>query len=160
MVLFLFRKSIWNKALLTKWIWSFSFEKKLYGEKCPLLNLAPLSIYNWESFLGYSPKVHGSLSFSIEISFRKALWSSKPLHVIVCFCEDNWVGDDPLGVCYLELYVVSLKKKSTVVDCWDNVNQIWNLGLGRGICDCDLIGLVSLEREMEQVKSNGTSCLL
>lgn len=68
------------------------------------------------------------------------------------FWEDVWCDRDPLKDSFLDLYLISSKKDTSIHDCWDNSNQTWNLGIRRGLFDRELSSWADLIEKLDSVQ--------
>lgn len=49
--------------------------------------------------------------------------------------EDKWCGAEPLTTKFPDIYSIIIKKDVSIVDCWVNDQQTWDLGIRRPLFD-------------------------
>lgn len=52
--------------------------------------------------------------------------------------EDKWCGAEPLTTKFPDIYSIIIKKDVSIVDCWVNDQQTWDLGIRRPLFDREL----------------------
>lgn len=53
----------------------------------------------------------------------------------VRFWEDPWIDSVPLATSFPDLYTLSLKRNSSIAECWSAESSTWDLGLRRNFFD-------------------------
>ena len=127
-----------NQALLGKWLWRFATEQDALWRKVVALKYG-ISPGNWVSVIG-----HGPYGISLWKLIRKG-WEKFQGYIkfevgngnCICFWEDHWCGDRPLGEMFPMVYRVVRQKDVLVAEylSWHNGAPQWDLCLNWNLHD-------------------------
>lgn len=62
------------------------------------------------------------------------------------------MGDSPLAQAFPDIFVVSLKQNATLAECWNSVQNSWDLGFRRGLFDREIASWESLIQLLDPVE--------